>query len=221
MIYPVLWNACPMPPSDNVLLNHGYSIPDPAERERWRDLVEAVRQRTSDNGLEDVVLFHGTSERALAGILMEGMEPVECSHALPPHCRDDCEYGSFWGNIDTAAAYADDTAAERHPGSFPVIIAIRVSILESDCRIVPDGATVDMPLKGLTRLDNPEVAAYWSEFGRDLPWHESLRDLGAVVALHDFLIPIEDMTVIRSMEDFERMIEARADAKPAPPSVSP
>lgn len=211
-----------MPPSDNVLLNHGYSISDAAERTRWRDLVEAVRKRISDSGLEDVVLFHGTSERALDGILMEGMEPIECSHALPDGYRDECEYGSFWGSVDTAAAYADDTAAERHPDSLPVIIAIAVSMLESDCLIVPDGATVDFPLEGLTRLDDPVVAAYWSEFGPDRPWRESLRDLGAVVAVHDFNIPLEDMAVIRSMEDFERLIEAaRADISPAPASVCP
>ncbi|MCZ7862548.1 hypothetical protein O9X98_14330 [Agrobacterium salinitolerans] len=203
------------------VLNHGYSIPDAEERALWRSLVEGVRQRVSERNLDEVILFHGTSERAVERIMQHGMAPVECSHALPSDRRDVDEYGSFWGTIDTAAAYADDNAAERHRDSRPVIIAIRVSILENDCRIVPDGATVDFPLKGLTRLDDPEVAAYWCDFGHDHQWHESLRDLGAVVALHDFLIPIEDLTVIRSMEDFERMIEARADAKPAPPSVSP
>lgn len=186
--------------------NHGYSITDPVERKRWRGLIEALRQRIADDGLSDVVLFHGTSERALERIAAQGMEPVECSHALPPDCRDVEEYGSFWGNIDTAAAYADDTAAERHPDSLPVIIAIPVSTLEADCRIVPDGATVDFPLKGLTRLDDPSVAAYWSEYDIDRTWRESLRDLGAVVAIHDFLIPVEDMAIVRSIDDFERLL---------------
>ncbi|MCV9964204.1 hypothetical protein OIU34_20170 [Pararhizobium sp. BT-229] len=207
--------------TDKPLPNHGYSIPDPHERALWRDLVVGIRQRISEGNFEETVLFHGTSERALERILLDGMEPVECSHALPPDCRDDCEYGSFWGNIDTAATYADDTAAERHPDSLPVIIAIRVSTLENDYRIVPDGATVDFPLKGLTRLDDPEVAAYWSDFGLDRHWPESLRDLGAVVAIHDFTIPIEDMVVIRSMDDFERLFEVRADIRPGPATVCP
>lgn len=206
---------------DKALQNHGYSIPDPAERKQWRELVEAVRQRISESGLEDAVLFHGTSERALQRISIDGMESVECSHALPPDCRHVEEYGSFWGNIDTAAAYADDTAAERHPDSLPVIIAIPVSTLEADCRIVPDGATVDYPINGFTRLDNPEVEAYWSEPGVDRSWRESLRDLGAVLVIHDFNIPAEDLTVIRSMEDFERLLDARPDTSQALASAYP
>lgn len=206
--------------TDSPPLNHGYSIPDLDDRARWRGLLEGIRQRMSEGDLEEVVLFHGTSERALERIMIDGMEPVECSQALPPDLRDDCN-GSFWGTIDTAAAYADDTATERHPDSLPVIIAIRVSTLENDCQIVPDGATVDFPLKGLTRLSDPEVAAYWSEFGLDRHWRESLRDLGAVVALHDFTIPVVDMTVIRSIEDFERLLEVRADITPTQASVCP
>ncbi|MNL78158.1 hypothetical protein D3C87_2044860 [compost metagenome] len=33
-----------------------------------------------------------------------------------------------------------------------------------------------------------------------------MRDLGAVVAIHDFLIPVEDMVVVRSIDDFERLL---------------
>lgn len=201
--------------AESPLSNHGYSITDQVERARWRGLIEALRKRVADDGIGDEVLFHGTSERALDRIASEGMEPVECSHALPPDCRNVEEYGSFWGNIDTAAVYADDTVVERHPDSLPVIIAIPVSTLEADCRIVPDGATVDFPLKGLTQLVDPKVAAYWSDFDMDRPWRESLRDLGAVVAIHDFMIPVEDMTVIRSIEDFESLMEGRAQVVPA------
>ncbi|MBY3157344.1 hypothetical protein HFO56_34020 [Rhizobium laguerreae] len=190
--------------------DHGYSIADVTERQRWRDLVAAVRQRVADEALDDVVLFHGTSERALEKIMVEGMEAIECSHALPPDDRDDDEYGTFWGTIDTAAAYADDTAAERHPDSLPVIIAIPVSTLEWHGSIVADGATVDFPLKGLTRLDDPQVAAYWSDFDATRPWRESLRDLGAVLAIHNNGIHFEDLTVIKSLQDFELVVaEAR------------
>jgi hypothetical protein len=207
--------------TDKSLMNHGYSIPDVEERGRWRALIEEVRQRVAAGNLEEVVLFHGTSQQALERILLDGMEPVDCSQAMPPTCRDVYEHGSFWGSIDTAAAYADDTASERHPDSLPVIIAIRVSTLEDSCRIVADGATVDWPLKGLTRLDDPKVAAYWSDFGIDRSWHESLRDLGAVVALHDLIIPAEDMTVIRSIEDLESFLDVSLNIGLSSASICP
>jgi hypothetical protein len=170
-------------------------------------MIDAIRKRVTEESLEDVIVFHGTSERALEGMEIAGMEAIQCSHALPPDDRDEEQHGTFWGSIDTAATYADDTAAERHEDSLPVIIAIPVSTLEWLGTIVPDGATVDFPLDGLTRLDDPEVAAYWSDFDMTVPWRESLRDLGAVVALHGRNIHIDDMTVIRSMDDFDLVAE--------------
>lgn len=185
-------------------------------------MIDAVRQRVAAEGLADVILFHGTSERALDGIAIEGMEAIECSHALPPDDRDDERFGTFWGSIDTAATYADDTAAERHEDSLPVIIAIHVSTLEWLASIVPDGATVDFPLDGLTLLHDPDVAAYWSDFGMTRPWRESLRDLGAVLALHGQNIHIDDMTVIRSMDDFDLVVEeTRKTRQPSAAAAAP
>lgn len=192
---------------------HGYSIPDEAARRAWVAMIDAVRQRVADEGLEEAILFHGTSERALGSIAIEGMEAIECSHALPPDAREDDEFGTFWGSIDTAATYADDTAAERHEDSLPAIIAIPVATLEWHGSIIPDGATVDFPLDGLTLLHDPEVAAYWSDFDMNRPWRESLRDLGAVLAIHGQNIHFDDLTVIRSLEDFELVAEEVRNAR--------
>jgi hypothetical protein len=59
-------------------------------------MIDTIRKRVADERLEDVILFHGTSERALEGIAIEGMEAIECSHAFPPDDRDEEQCGTFW-----------------------------------------------------------------------------------------------------------------------------
>jgi hypothetical protein len=58
------------------------------------------------------------------------------------------------------------------------------------------------------------------------PWRESLRDLGAVLAIHGNNIHFDDVTVVRSLEDFDLVVEETrkvqrpsAQAGEAPPVV--
>ena len=193
----------------------GYSFTDETSKAAWRALVSSINARIAETDIEDEVLFHGTSSVALERIIAVGFEPTDISHAVAD--GDIHRDGSFWGDLMTAAAYAEDTVAERHPGSTPVILAIPVAALEADCQLFSDGATFDFPLDGLTRLDDPDVLARWSESGCDLPWRESLADLGAVVAAHQFVIPAEDIVVMNSPDDLHSMVMAAGGGNLAEP----
>ncbi|MTH95303.1 hypothetical protein [Roseibium sp. RKSG952] len=152
------------------------------------------------------VVFHGTSSKVLDVIMTQGLSPTDVTAAVRADIGWDS--GSFWGTPRTATAYAIDTAKERHPGWEPVLLAAPISILEAQCQLVCDGATIDFPLKGLTRLEEPGVFEKWRSAGFDLPWRESLIDLGAIVALHDFHLDIEDFDLIESPSDLRRLSES-------------
>lgn len=174
----------------------GYSLPEGEERDSWLAAVAAVRRRVSHPDAAEELLFHGTSSTALEGILSRGLEPTEIELArLSPGMGD---LGSFWGSFDTALAYAEDTACERHPGSRPVVLAVSSAWLERECLLGPDGATLDFPLAGLSRLDDPAVVADWAAAGAEKSWRDGLRDLSAVVAAHDFVLPAHELVVVAS-----------------------
>lgn len=120
--------------------------------------------------------------------MTDGMEPVDLGFALGLH-DDDCASGSYWGTILTASAYAEDTVKERDEGGIPAIIGIRTCDLLRFCDLFPDGNTLDFPLKGLTRLEDESISEKWVNGFRDLDWKESLLDLSAIVAIHQF--PLE------------------------------
>lgn len=163
--------------------------------------VTAVRGLSADlvhRGLEEDFLFHGTSTKALKNIRATGFDPTDVSLAVPDFPGQ--FGGSFWGAATTALSYALDTSEERHPGSEPVIIAVKRASLEGECLLVPDLATLDFPIDGLTRLEEPGVRERWEENDYDLPWEDGLRDLGAIVALHDVPLSDEDFLVLDSPE---------------------
>lgn len=190
--------------------NVGYSIADPIARSEWRGMIAAIKRTLIENGLGEEIVFHGTSSKALALIEDEGISPTDIGHACP--VKGSYLDGSFWGNILTAASYAEDTAAERHPGSLPVVIAVRTATLEADGLLLADAATFEYPNDGLTKLGDPEIMKRWVESGCDLPWHESLEDLGAIVATHQHCIPPEDFVVIRGMNDLQNLLAAMPGA---------
>lgn len=200
--------------------NLGYSITDPAERNAWRDLVSCIGRALSDAGLEDEIVFHGTSSVALADIKVTGLAPTDIGEACP--VKGSYLDGSFWGTVLTAASYAEDTAVERHPGSSPVLLAIRTATLEADCLLLADGATFEFPNKGTTRLSDPEVERKWVESECDLPWRTSLEDLGAIVATHQWYISVENLRVVHAISDIEDLIaEVEADKVMKPKACGP
>jgi len=188
----------------------GYSLVDPEARDRWISLVRGISRWIEETGQKDKVVFHGTSRRLLPRILEEGMEPTDVELAVGP--LEGMVQGSFWGDVHTASAYAEDTVFEREgkgePGlGEPVLLAVRTDSLEEDCLLYPDLATLDFPMKGLTRLDEPEVQEAWIKGFRGMDWRDGLRDLGAIVATHDFYLDPDDFFVADSLDAVKERIE--------------
>jgi hypothetical protein len=181
----------------------GYSIGYPAAKAAWITLISSIREYLAEQGLQEEFVFHGSSENRAKQILIEGMKPTDVSFAVWDQC--DMGAGSFWGSIDAAASYAEDTASEREPGSLPIILAVRVSDLQEACDLCCDGATLDFPLRGLTKLSEPAIEAKW---GGDISlrsWKESLADLGAIVALHHDYLEIDGIEIIGDFAVFKEM----------------
>lgn len=173
----------------------GYSIRDRNRRERWIALVRGIADFV--DGWRHEVVFHGTSDRCLESIMARGMAPTDTEHATDGH-----PLGSFWGDVYTASSYAEDTVKHRG-GGYPVLIAARTADLLACCEtLVPDLATLDYPLKGLTRLDDTDVYSRWvdGQGYRRLGWRDALEDLRAVVAVHRKPVGPEVFVVVDSLE---------------------
>lgn len=196
-------------PNQRVII--GYSISNQDARKEWVDLIEGIAAWISEHDLKHEVIFHGTSTVRMKEIMRFGMAPTDISHATIPQSDD--RNGSFWGDVHTAAAYADDTCKYRNPGSRPCLLMTFAEDLARDYDLYPDLATLDGPLKGLTKLDDPDVRSKWDNrynadewnVGQHLPWEESLDDLGAIIAAHEDYINPDDIFVIRSIEAFKAL----------------
>jgi hypothetical protein len=181
----------------------GCSLHDNIERNEWRSMLETIETWLNENQLHEEILFHGTSTEALKSICIEGMRPEFRSDAIIDQAAG--EFCTFWGNLDTACFYAEDTVSERHPGSRPVILAIRVDALERLAYLQPDGATIDFPIDGLTQVVGNGALTQWANEILDRSWRESLRDFGAITAVHDDFIDIGYMRPLRTAFDAEEM----------------
>ena len=174
--------------------------------DEWGELLGLLASRIADESLGDRIFFHGTSDFLLDDIQIDGLVPDDVSQALLEGDKDKGVYGTFWGSLGTANAYAVDTSLERHPGSRPVLFASTIASRLEDSIIVPDGATLDFPLDGLTKLGDDQILDKWTDANCDLDWGDALHDLGAVICIHDFTIPAEEMCLIRSANDVELFI---------------
>lgn len=188
----------------------GYSIKDPQKKQGWIQLIADIEVWIKENDFADQILFHGTSRTRAKDICKSGLKPTDIKHSVAPHSTD--AVGSFWGTVRTAAAYADDTCFYRNQRSQPCLLMVASEDLEEDCRLYPDLATLEMPLKGLTKLDDPDVSQRWmtahdnDEWSEDnaLSWRQSIQDLGAIIAVHDFDLP---PSIIKPIETFDQFLE--------------
>lgn len=179
----------------------GYSLSDVSERDEWRGMLTIIEKWLDEEQLHEEFLFHGTSTTALDSIDIEGMRPDFRSDAIIDPTTG--EFCTFWGNLDTACFYAEDTVAERHPGSKPVILAISVDTLETLAFLQPDGASIDFPIDGLTRALKQEELEMWQDQKFDRPWRDGLNDFGAIIAVHDEPIDLGYMRPMRTKIDAE------------------
>lgn len=189
----------------------GYSIDDPDRKAQWIALVRAVAEMVDETGQACEIVFHGTSLKRARDILVNGLRPTDIHVAVAPENGED--QGSFWGDVQTAAAYAEDTVKERDGGGLPVLLAARTSGLASSYAMRPDLATLDFPLKGLTRLGDEQAAERWRGDSASRTWQDSLADLGAVVVIHDADMPPDRFAIIEDVGDLSRLAAA-AGPKP-------
>jgi hypothetical protein len=187
----------------------GYSLQNTAERQEWVAMLSTIEKWIAAEQLHEEIVFHGTSTTALANINSEGLLPDFRSDAIIDPTNG--EFCTFWGDLDTACFYAEDTVAEKHPGSRPVILAISVDTLEQIAFLQPDGASIDFPIDGLAKVLEPGGANQWEYGTFDRPWKDGLRDYGAIVAVHDDPIDIGFMRSLRTIFDVE---ELEADKSP-------
>lgn len=179
----------------------GYSFLDDTKKAEWIRLVHSIAKWVEDNNLSDEVVFHGTSLARAENIMEHGMYPTDVVHAISDGGLHDT--GSFWGNVFTASAYAEDTIAERDLTGSPVLLMAYTNELEHDFDLRPDLATLDFPLNGLTKLDDTIVYNNWINNHRTLNWKQSLTDLGAIIVIHDEKLEPEYLRMIKTDSDFK------------------
>jgi hypothetical protein len=182
----------------------GLKIADEAARRGWIALVEQIADKIDELGLEEEILFHGTSIDKARSIMRKGMRPTDSFEVLP----DGSEImtpGSFWGTVRTAAWYAEDTAFYRSGGT-PVIIACPRGFLQTYATLGIDIPSRDFPQPGLTRLEDEEdVQDRWA-VGRTRSWQDSLADLGSLTALHDYDLPLDQAVIVDEIESLNRIL---------------
>ena len=177
-----------------------------SEQKEWNELINLLQFRLNEEGLNDKLLFHGSSNFVYDDIQSQGLSPNDVEVALFQNNHGIGKYGTFWGNLTTANDYALDTSTERHVDSKPMLIASRIEDLLADTIIVPDGATFDFPIDNLTQLHQPSVLKNWELNHDKMTWEDSLRDLGAVICIHDFTLPAEELFFVQKIEDVDNLI---------------
>ncbi len=180
--------------------NLGYSLAEGPGREKWISLISRLHDMTHDTGLAEQYVFHGTSLKKARRIMRVGMMPMDAEHAILS--SELAKNGSFWGTVETAVSYAEDTVFERDEDNVPTInnppalIAVPISFLQERTRLTVDCATLDFPLQGLTDLELPEVQEKWTNGHEDMTWLDSLRDLKAILALHENMLKLEGAVLL-------------------------
>lgn len=141
-----------------IRLHHelGLKIDSGNARLEWVSLVTGIAEFISEMGLEEEILFHGTSIRKAHAILRDGMRPTDAFEILHDGTEVMTE-GSFWGTIGTAAWYAEDTAFHR-TGGRPVLIACPASFFQTYSTLGVDIPSRDyeMPLDAAVIVDDIE-----------------------------------------------------------------
>lgn len=183
--------------------NLGHSIADPATRRAWIDMLSETMTFVVERNLGEEILFHGTTEAKARAILKQGMRATDAFEVLPDG-DEGITSGSFWGTLRTAAWYAEDTAIQRSGGG-PAIIACPISFLQAYSTLGIDIPSRDLPQPGLTKLDDPAVAARW-RVGEERSWQDSLADLGSVTALHDYMLPLDQAVLLEGIESLGRIL---------------
>lgn len=174
----------------------------------WAELTNEIAEIIASEQLTTHVAFHGTSTHALhapEGLRRVGMRPTRVAHAYFDRKTLDLHggNGSFWGQLKTAAWYAESDVLDIYQSGRPVLIAAATDVLACKYPLHPDRATLDAPVDATLREALRGRADDWYKHHSTLGWEQALREIGAIFAVHEEPIPFEEMAVITSTTDFE------------------
>jgi hypothetical protein len=184
----------------------GHSFSNPHKRDNWIELLNGIQTFIDERGLQEEILFHGTTIGKARSILKHGMRPTDAFELFDG--EEMSSEGSFWGSIRTAAWYAEDSSIHRKGGR-AAIIACPTSFLQIYSTLGADIPSRDFPVPGLTMLEDPETAARWGD-GMLRTWQESLADLGAVTAIHSYDLSLDQAVIVDDIESLYRILQEQS-----------
>lgn len=182
----------------------------------WRALLTSIKEMIEEHGLGGSVVFHGTSTKWLKDIQEDGLCPSDLGDAyFKKHIDfDDPDFGpegTFWGQLATAAWYAEDTVMERDNGeTWPILIAADAFELSLDYPLYPDRASLEGPVdKSLPVSTDEKLAETWWKRGARFNWERGLEDLGAIFAVHTEYLDNDKIGIIQNADDFRNFLAAK------------
>ncbi|TLX15994.1 hypothetical protein [Rhizobium sp. MHM7A] len=182
----------------------------------WRTLLDAIKEMIEEHGIEKSVVFHGTSTKWLKNIQEDGLCPTELGDAYFKKRidYDDPDFGpegSFWGQLSTAAWYAEDTVAERDNGETqPILIVADAFELSLEYPLYPDRASLEGPVdQSLPVSTDEKLADTWWKRGARFNWERGLEELGAIFAVHTDYLDNDKIGIVQDIEDFRNFLVAK------------
>jgi hypothetical protein len=186
------------------------------ENSEWRALLAAIKETVEEHALEGTVVFHGTSTKWLSDIQEDGLCPTELGDTyFKKHIDfDDPDFGpegTFWGQLNTAAWYAEDTVTERDNGvTHPMLIVADVFELSLEYPLYPDRASLEGPVdKTLPVSTDKTLAETWWKRGARFNWNKGLEELGAIFAVHTDYLDNDKISIIQSVDDFKNFLTTK------------
>jgi hypothetical protein len=183
----------------------------------WAKLVSDVEGLVKRYKVDHSLVFHGTTSHVVDDIVHKGLRPTIVSHA---RFTDDAmigdhdtlrHYGSFWGNVTTAAWYAHTGVTDRHGYGKPVLIAALTSEFGNEIPLMPDRSSAISPVDPNAPIHDHKILDRWLVEGHQRDWRDALDDIGAVYAVHNERLPTHKFRVISSIDELASMLEMRLD----------
>ncbi len=184
--------------------------------DEWKTLILGVRELLEEHGLDQSVVFHGTSTKWIEDIQADGLCPTELGDAyfkkrVDFDDPDFGEEGTFWGQLNTAAWYAEDTVVERdNSDTQPVLVVADALELSLEYPLYPDKASLEGPVDNTLPVStSPDLAASWWKSGARFKWEKGLKELGAIFAVHTDYLDDTKIGIIRSIDDFKDFLASK------------
>lgn len=181
-------------------------------RQAWKNFVLELAEAAAPGGPLEGWAFHGTSPDRAQWIAIEGMKETE---ALPDNGPNAgvMSTGTHWATPLVAAFYAEDLILSRDPDIDPmnelVIVAARISDLETCGLLVTDGATVDWPIVDRLAGTEEEIRSRWEASRKQ--WQDCWKVFGTLLVLGE--VPAHHLTMLNGIEDLAALLQ---EVEPSP-----